>query len=282
MPGTLVLCATPIGNLGDTTPRLLEVLAKADVIYAEDTRRAGRLLRRHAIDRAPRSYFVGNEAERAVQLRDELANGMTVALLTDAGTPSVSDPGLSAVRAALAVGAAVTTVAGPSAVTAALAVSGLPADRFVFEGFLPRSGAGRTAVLAALAGEQRTSVIFSSPRRIGSDLGDLEATLGGDRRVVVVRELTKLHEEVWRGTLEEAASRWADGTKGEVTLVVEGADEPVPDLDAALEEVGRLVADGLSRSEAVRVVATTHSVSRRRLYEMATRQKPEDRPGVED
>ena len=120
--------------------------------------------------------------------------------------------------------------------------------RFVFEGFLPRSGAGRTAVLAALAGEQRTSVIFSSPRRIGSDLGDLEAKLGGDRRVVVVRELTKLHEEVWRGTLEEAASRWADGTKGEVTLVVEGADEPVPDLDAALEEVGTV---GHRRSEPV-------------------------------
>ena len=132
-----MLCASPIGNLGDTSPRLLEVLAKADVIYAEDTRRATRLLRRHAIDRAARSYFVGNEAERAVQLRDELANGMTVALLTDAGTPSVSDPGLSAVRAALEAGATVTTVAGPSAVTAALAVSGLPADRFVFEGFLP-------------------------------------------------------------------------------------------------------------------------------------------------
>jgi 16S rRNA (cytidine1402-2'-O)-methyltransferase len=282
MPGTLVLCATPIGNLGDTSPRLLEVLAKADVIYAEDTRRAARLLRHLAIDRAARSYFVGNEAERALQLRGELARGMTVALLTDAGTPSVSDPGLSAVKAALEAGATVTTVAGPSAVTAAVAVSGLPADRFVFEGFLPRSGAGRTAVLAALAGEQRTSVIFSSPRRIGSDLGDLAAKLGGDRRVVVVRELTKLHEEIWRGTLEEAASRWVDGTKGEVTLVVEGAATPLPDLDKAMEEVGLLVESGLSRSEAVRLVAGIHGVSRRRLYEMATRQKPEDGLGVDD
>jgi 16S rRNA (cytidine1402-2'-O)-methyltransferase len=261
---------------------LFEVLAKADVVYAEDTRRAARLLRHHAIDRAARSYFVGNEAERALQLRAELARGMTVALLTDAGTPSVSDPGLSAVKAALEAGATVTTVAGPSAVTAALAVSGLPADRFVFEGFLPRRGAGRSAVLASLASEQRTSVIFSSPRRIGSDLGDLAAKLGGDRRVVVVRELTKLHEEVWRGTLEEAAARWADGTKGEVTLVVEGAAEPLPDLEKAMEEVGRLVDSGLSRSEAVRLVAATHSVSRRRLYEMTTSQKPEDRLRVED
>ena len=277
-----MLCATPIGNLGDTSPRLLEVLAKADVIYAEDTRRAARLLRHHAIDRTARSYFVGNEAERAPQLRAELALGMTVALLTDAGTPSVSDPGLSAVKAALEAGATVTTVAGPSAVTAALAVSGLPADRFVFEGFLPRSGAGRTAVLAALAGERRTSVIFSSPRRIGSDLGDLATKLGGERRVVVVRELTKLHEEIWRGTLDEAASHWADGTKGEVTLVVEGAATPLPDLDKAMEEVKLLVEGGLSRSEAVRLVAATHSVSRRRLYEVATRQKPEDRLGVDD
>ena len=265
MPGRLVLCATPIGNLGDISPRLLEVLAGADVVYAEDTRRAARLLQRHAIDRATRSYFVGNEAERSVQLRSELANGLTVALLTDAGTPSVSDPGLSAVKAALEAGATVTTVAGPSAVTAALAVSGLPADRFVFEGFLPRSGRGRTAVLEALAAERRTSVIFSSPRRIGGDLTDLAAKLGGRRRVAVVRELTKLHEEVWRGTLDEAASRWADGTKGEVTLVVEGAADRVPDLDAALEEVGQLVVDGVSRSEAVRRVAAAHAVPRRRV-----------------
>ena len=205
MPGTLVLCATPIGNLGDTSPRLLEVLGGADVVYAEDTRRAARLFRHLDIDRSARSYFVGNEAGRAGQLRDELANGMTVALLTDAGTPSVSDPGLSAVEAALEAGATVTTVAGPSAVTAALTVSGLPADRFVFEGFLPRSGGGRTTVLEALAVEQRTSVIFSSPRRLGADLADLAAKLGDRRRVVVVRELTKLHEEVWRGSLEDAA-----------------------------------------------------------------------------
>ncbi len=209
--GNLVLCATPIGNLGDTSPRLLEVLAGADVVYAEDTRRAARLFRHLDIDRSARSYFVGNEAGRAGQLRDELANGMTVALLTDAGTPSVSDPGLSAVEAALEAGATVTTVAGPSAVTAALTVSGLPADRFVFEGFLPRSGGGRTTVLEALAIEQRTSVIFSSPRRLGADLADLAAKLGGRRRVVVVRELTKLHEEVWRGSLEEAASTGPTG-----------------------------------------------------------------------
>ncbi len=275
MPGTLVLCATPIGNLGDTSPRLLEVLAGADVVYAEDTRRAARLFRHLDIDRSARSYFVGNEAGRAGQLRDELAKGMTVALLTDAGTPSVSDPGLSAVEAALEAGATVTTVAGPSAVTAALTVSGLPADRFVFEGFLPRSGGGRTAVLEALAIEQRTSVIFSSPRRLGADLADLAAKLGGRRRVVVVRELTKLHEEVWRGSLEEAASHWADGTRGEVTLVVEGGTEPLPDVDGALEEVGRLVAGGISRSEAVRRVAASHKVPRRQLYEMANRRSPE-------
>ena len=270
MPGLLILCATPIGNLGDAPPRLKEAIAVADIVYAEDTRRSSKLLEALGVEQTLRSYFAGNEAARSSELAGHLADGATVVLLTDAGTPSISDPGLSAVHAAITVGAGVTVVPGPSAVTAALAVSGLPSERFVFEGFLPRKGGGRATRLAALATETRTAVLFAAKGKVARDLRDLADVLGADRTVVVVRELTKLHEEVWRGTLGEAALRWSEtvAPRGEFTLVLSGAVESEPEPADLLAAVADLEAAGVSRSEAVRQVAGLRGVSRRELYEM--------------
>lgn len=267
MPGTLILCASPIGNLGDAPPRLGEALALARLVYAEDTRRARILLGHLGVSRPVRSYFAGNEVARSAELAQRLAAGETIALITDAGTPTVSDPGLSAVRAALGVGATVSGVPGPSAVTLALALSGLPADRFVFEGFLPRSGAKRFARLAALAAEPRTAVLFCSPGRLGADLADLCRVLGGERACAVCREMTKLHEEVWRGTLDEAAARWSAGpARGEVTVVVEGAPGGAADPAEAVSRVEELVAEGLGLSAACSRVAAERGLKRGDLY----------------
>ena len=271
MPGTLILCAGPIGNLGDAPPRLAEALRSAAVVYAEDTRRARILLGHLGVSRPLRSYFTGNEAERASELARRLEAGETVALLTDAGMPTISDPGLSAVRAALGVGAAVTGIPGPSAVTLAAAVSGLPADRLAFEGFLPRKGATRRERLASLTAEPRTMVFFSAPARLTADLEALSAALGGGRACAVCRELTKLHEEVWRGTLEEAVEHWGETpARGEVTLVVEGAPASLPDGEAALRLVEEMVRLGATVSDACRTVAADTGVARRALYEAVT------------
>lgn len=270
MPGLLILCATPIGNLDDASPRLRATLETADTVYAEDTRRSKTLLRHFGIDRRLRSYFAGNEAERSQELAKALTGGATVALLTDAGMPAIADPGHSAVRAAIEVGSTVTVVPGPSAVTAALAVSGLPSDRFVFEGFLPRKGSARAARLAALASERRTVVLFAAPSRIVSDLEDLAEALGSERQIAVVRELTKLHEETWRGSLVAAAERWTSEVRarGEFTLVLEGAAAPEPaSVGELVARVEVLVARGTSTSDAVREVAAEYGVSRRELYE---------------
>lgn len=269
MPGTLILCATPIGNLGDAPPRLREAIADADFVYAEDTRRSSKLLHALGVEQTLRSYFAGNEAERSSELAGRLREGATIVLLTDAGTPSISDPGLSAVNAAVAAGADVTVVPGPSAVTAALAVSGLPTERFVFEGFLPRKGGERTSRLTALANETRTVVLFAGKGKVARDLADLASALGIDREVAVARELTKLHEEVWRGTLGDAARRWGETVtpRGEFTLVIAGAVEHIPEPDDLLEAVANLESAGTSRSEAVREIAGLHGVSRRELYE---------------
>ncbi len=269
MPGTLILCATPIGNLGDAPPRLGEAIADADVVYAEDTRRSYKLLHALGVEQTLRSYFAGNEAERSSELAGRLREGATVVLLTDAGTPSISDPGLSAVNAAIAAGAAVTIIPGPSAVTAALAVSGLPTERFVFEGFLPRKGGERTSRLTALANEPRTVVLFAGKGKVARDLADLATVLGEDREIAVARELTKLHEEVWRGTLGDAATRWSEtvAPRGEFTLVIAGAVESMPEPDDLLEAVAHLESVGTSRSEAVREIASLYGVSRRELYE---------------
>lgn len=270
MAGHLIVCATPIGNLGDASPRLAETLERADVVFAEDTRRSAKLLRHFGIDTPLRSYFVGNEEQRAGELAQRLQAGETVALVSDAGTPGVSDPGVSAVRIAREVGASVAVVPGPSAVTAALAVSGFSADRFVFEGFLPRRGALRKARIAELAAETRTMVVFSATRRIGQDLAALAAALGGERPAMVGRELTKLHEELEWLTLDAAAARWADEPpRGEFTIVVAGGAPREPDMEAALADVAAAIARGKPLSIAVRETAADHGVRRRALYALA-------------
>ncbi len=278
MTGRLVLCATPIGNLGDVSRRLAEVLGDADAIYAEDTRRSRVLLEALGIERPLRSYFVGNEEQRSGELAEHLEAGRTVALITDAGTPSISDPGVSAVAIARRTGGDVQVVPGPSAVTAALAVSGFDAQRFVFEGFLPRKGAARRDRLSALSSEERTIVVFSAPQRVGRDLADLASHLGADRAVAVCRELTKQHEEVRWGTLAEAAEHVADhGARGEFTLVVRGALPVVPSVEEALAEVLLRIEDGENLAAAVRAVAAHRGVGRRELYEAAldaTRRHP--------
>ncbi|MCB2224443.1 MAG: 16S rRNA (cytidine(1402)-2'-O)-methyltransferase [Actinobacteria bacterium] len=283
MPGTLILCAGPIGNLGDAAPRLGEALASADVVYAEDTRRAAVLLGRLGVSVPTRSYFVGNEAERAVEIGERLAAGETVAVLTDAGTPAIADPGLSAVRAAVEAGAVVTGVPGPSAVTLALAVSGLPSDRFAFEGFLPRKGAKRTRRLQGLGAEERTTVLFSAPGRLVADLSDLLGAAGPDRPVVVCRELTKLHEEVWRGTLAEAAASWeAREVRGEVTVVLGGAEARPAGIEEAVAMAASLIDQGVPASKAAASVAATTGVARRSIYDGVVRRRSDGRGAAGD
>ncbi|MGH9118619.1 MAG: 16S rRNA (cytidine(1402)-2'-O)-methyltransferase, partial [Acidimicrobiales bacterium] len=225
---TLVLVGTPIGNLGDLSPRAIEVLAGVDAIACEDTRRTGRLLAQAGIT-APRLLVVNEhtEAGRVPDILRRLGRGERVAVVSDAGMPGVSDPGERLVRAAIDAGHRVEVVPGPSASIAALVASGLATGRFCFEGFLPRRGSGRTARLEELVGERRTIVLYEAPHRLLRTLTDLSGRLGADRRVAVGRELTKLHEEMWRGLLGEAV-HWAATTapRGELVLVIEGAAEP--------------------------------------------------------
>jgi 16S rRNA (cytidine1402-2'-O)-methyltransferase len=268
MAGTLILCATPIGNLGDTTQRLAETLAAADVVYVEDTRRTSQLLRHLGVSAKMKSYFAGNERTRNDELADLLRDGLTFALVSDAGMPVVSDPGASAVQVAIAVGASVTAIPGASAPVTALAISGFPGDRFVFEGFLPRKGAERRVRLESIATDERTTVLFCATKRIGVDLADLGKHTEPDRGIVVTRELTKLHEEVWRGTVEEAAVRFADtDARGEFTVVVAGSVPPTPSIETAAALARSLIENGESLSQAVKTSAVRHGVSRRVLYE---------------
>jgi len=269
--GTLVLCATPIGNLDDVSPRLRATLEVADAVFAEDTRRTGKLLERFGIRAELRSFFVGNEQQRLGELRERLRRGETIALVSDAGMPAVSDPGVAAVRLAADIGARVSVVPGPSAVTSALAVAGLGGDRFAFEGFLPRSPGERERRMLAIGADDRPTVLFSPPTRVAQDLAELADRIGDDRSVVVARELTKVHEEVWRGSLRDAANHWSSAVqpRGEFTLVIAPAAHLVPDMAAALASVDELVTDGESLSSAVRAAAEQHGVSRRVLYEAA-------------
>lgn len=262
------MCATPIGNLGDVSERLRATLDAVDVVFAEDTRRTGRLLSALGIDTPLRSFFAGNEHRRAGELGRRLASGADVALVSDAGTPAISDPGLVAVVEALAVGASVVPVPGPSAVTALLSVSGLPTDRFAFEGFLPRKKKIRKSRLGDLAIEHRTTVVFVAPHRAGEDFEDLEVALGSARRVVVGRELTKLHEEVWHTTLGEAAARFGDEQpKGELVIAIAGAPEPERDLDGAIAEARAAVAHGVRTKDAARAAASAHGVGTKAVYD---------------
>lgn len=265
MPGKLTLCATPIGNLADAPPRLAELLAGCELIYAEDTRRTAVLLGSLGISRPIRSYFAGNEHARSEELTERLRGGATVGLVTDAGTPAISDPGLTAVAAARAAGATVSVIPGPSAVTAALAVSGFPANRFVFEGFLPRKGRERRTRLEMLAGEPRTMVLFISPHRLGADLSDLGAALGPDHPICVCRELTKLYEEVVWTTLSAAAEMWSE-PRGEFTIVLAGVAAMGPDVEEAVVRARVLVGQGHTRSAAARQVSAETGADRRQLY----------------
>ncbi|HEY8662823.1 MAG TPA: 16S rRNA (cytidine(1402)-2'-O)-methyltransferase [Propionibacteriaceae bacterium] len=267
--GLLVLAGMPIGDVEDASPALLRAIGTADVVAAEDTRRFAAFLgRAHATSSARViSYFEGNEASRTPELVELLGQGLTVVLVTDAGMPSVSDPGYRLVAAAIVAGIRVTAVPGPSAVLTALALSGLATDRFCFEGFLPRKGGPRRAALTGLAAERRTMVFFEAPHRLAEMLADASATLGADRPAAVCRELTKTYEEVRRGGLAELASWAADGVLGEITVVVAGAPAGVLPLAEALDEVRRRVTAGEKRSTAAAAVAAQSGHDRRELYD---------------
>jgi 16S rRNA (cytidine1402-2'-O)-methyltransferase len=271
--GVVVLAGTPIGDVADASPRLRRELVGADVIAAEDTRRLRALLQRLELTTGARvvSYFEGNEVQRTPELLSALAEGARVLLVTDAGMPSVSDPGYRLVAAAVGAGYAVTAVPGPSAVLTALAVSGLPVDRFCFEGFLPRKPGERGRRLAELAAEPRTLVFFEAPHRTADALAALAAAFGDDRRGAVCRELTKTYEEVVRGPLSELVAWAQDEVRGEVTLVVEGAPVVVADLDSAAAEVLELVAAGTRLKPAVAAIAAETGLAKNALYEVALR-----------
>ena len=269
--GVVVLAGTPIGDVADASPRLRRELVGADVIAAEDTRRLRGLLQRLELTTAARvvSYFEGNEVQRTPELLTALAEGARVLLVTDAGMPSVSDPGYRLVAAAVEAGFLVTAVPGPSAVLTALAVSGLPVDRFCFEGFLPRKPGERGRRLAELAAEPRTLVFFEAPHRTAEALAALAEAFGGDRRGAVCRELTKTYEEVVRGPLSELVAWAQHEVRGEVTLVVEGAPVVEADLDSAAAEVLELVTAGTRLKPAVATIAAETGLAKNALYEVA-------------
>ena len=270
--GVLVLAGTPIGDVTDAPPRLAAELEAADVVAAEDTRRLRRLTQALGVRTGGRvvSYFEGNESARTPELVDALAGGARVLLVTDAGMPSVSDPGYRLVAAAVERGIRVTAVPGPSAVLTALALSGLPVDRFCFEGFPPRKAGERLARLREVADDRRTLVWFEAPHRLADTLAAMAEVFGGDRPAAVCRELTKTYEEVRRGPLKELAAWAADGVRGEITVVVAGAPEPAPqELDAA--ELARRVAEreaaGERRKEAIAAVAASAGIPKREVFD---------------
>ncbi|HJQ91050.1 MAG TPA: 16S rRNA (cytidine(1402)-2'-O)-methyltransferase [Acidimicrobiia bacterium] len=267
--GRLYVCGTPIGNLGDVSDRLREVLQTADVVYAEDTRRTATLLRHVGARPSMRSLFVGNEKSRTADLLASLDQGLAVAMVTDAGMPTVSDPGSEVIRLARQAGHLVTVVPGPSAVVAAVALAGFGGDRFVFEGFLPRKGTERSERLSRIGGEDRPVILFVSPHRLVADLESIAAATGPEREIVITREMTKLHEEVWSGSVAQAIEEWSDrDVKGEVTVVIAPGPLDAPSFDAALVEARGLVEGGAAPSEAARRVATETGVSRREIYEV--------------
>lgn len=270
----LILVGTPIGNLDDLSPRATSALVGADAICCEDTRRTGRLLQHAGVPRKP--LIVVNdhtEADAVEGVLARLAAGERVAVVTDAGMPGISDPGERLVRAAVEAGHGVEVVPGPSAAITALVVSGLPAGRFVFEGFLPRKGSGRSARLVEVSAERRTVVLYEAPHRLARTLADLRAACGDDRRVAIARELTKLHEETWRGSLADATVWVANHEpRGELVLVLDGAPAPADagpdDIEAA---VVRELASGATARDAAATVANELGVPKRSAYDIATR-----------
>jgi 16S rRNA (cytidine1402-2'-O)-methyltransferase len=267
--GTLVLAATPIGDPRDAAPRLAQELATADVVAAEDTRRLRRLLTDLAVTPTGSvvSYHEHNEAARTPDLVARLVAGERVVVVTDAGMPSVSDPGYRLVAAAVEAGVRVTCVPGPSAVLMALAVSGLPVDRFCFDGFLPRKPGERAKVLAEVAEERRTIVFFEAPHRLAETLAAMRDAFGPERRAAVCRELTKTYEEVRRGTLDELVAWAQDGVKGEITVVVAGAERVVPSLEEAVAGIRTRVDSGERLKDVAADVASRTGLSKKALYD---------------
>ena len=270
-PGVLVLAATPIGDPRDAAPRLADELRTADVIAAEDTRRLKRLLSELAVTPTGRvlSYHEHNEASRTPELVERLDAGDRVVVVTDAGMPSVSDPGYRLVAAAIEHDVRVTCVPGPSAVLMALAVSGLPVDRFCFEGFLPRKAGERARALAELADERRTMVFFEAPHRLGETLAAMREAFGADRSAAVCRELTKTYEEVRRGVLARLVDWAAEGVRGEITVVVAGAAPAAPDVASELSGIRERVAAGERLKDVCADVAARTGLSKKALYDAA-------------
>jgi 16S rRNA (cytidine1402-2'-O)-methyltransferase len=270
--GTLYVVGTPIGNLEDMTFRAVRILQSVAVIAAEDTRHTGKLLQHFQIQTPQISYHDHNRQQRLPQLLERLEAGEAIALVTDAGMPGISDPGYELVNAAIEAGVLVVPIPGSSAGITALCAAGLPTDRFVFEGFLPLKGQERKQQLDAISSEFRTLIFYEAPHRVRQTLQDLAGVLGNERQVVVARELTKLHEEFWRGTLAEAIAHYQQREpQGEFTLVVAGAQLVMPMLseDALKAELQQLLTQGLTRSQASRQLAQQTSLSRRQIYQLA-------------
>lgn len=273
MSGVLYLVGTPIGNLGDLAPRAVEVLGSVALVACEDTRHTGRLLAHAGIQARTVSFFEGNERERGPELLARLRAGEDVAVVSDAGMPGISDPGYRLVRDCARESIEVRVVPGPSAALAGLVISGLPTDRFAFEGFPPRKAGERRDRLTALATDPRTLVFYESPRRAVATLGELADAFGGDRAAAVARELTKLHEEVVRGSLDEVRAELAarDAIRGEIVIVVAGArPETPPAMDELVAEARTLIDGGMRTREAASAVARRHGASANDLYRSLT------------
>lgn len=272
MSGQLILVATPIGNLGDISERMKQVLEQADLIACEDSRHSGRLVKHMGIT-SPKYIVVNDHTERDAcnGIVEAIMGGKTVALITDAGTPGISDPGSVVVQAVIAAGLSVTAVPGPAALIMALIISGIPTTRFVFEGFLPRSGRDRAERLADIASEMRTVIFYEAPHRIARTLNDLATACHPDRLIAVTRELTKMHEEVWRGSVSEAALHFATvEAMGEFVVVLAAAEAPLPaDEDLIKEALVHEFSTGLSTRDAVDAVVKKTSAPKRMVYALA-------------
>ena len=271
-PGTLYIVATPIGNLEDMTFRAVRILQAVDMIAAEDTRHTGRLLQHFQVKTPQISYHEHNSNSRIPELLEQLQYGKAIALVSDAGMPGISDPGYELIKACIDDGITVVPIPGASAVITALSAAGLPTDRFIFDGFLPAKSQQRKQYLESLQSESRTLVFYESPHRLRDTLADLGAVLGSDRSIVIARELTKLYEEFWRGTIEDAIAHYQEKEpQGEYTLLVAGNPPSKPQLtETELKaELLQIMQQGISRSQASRQLAKDTSLSRRYLYQLA-------------
>lgn len=267
--GMIYLCATPIGNLEDVSLRVLRILREADIVAAEDTRHTRKLLSHYDIHTPLTSLHEHNEAERIPSLIEEAQGGKSIAVVTDAGMPGISDPGTAVCRAAREAGVPVTVAPGPSAVLSALVLSGKDSERFVFEGFLPRMNAEKRERLTSIADEERTVVLYEAPHRVGKTLKTLMDACGADRRVSVVREITKVHEEVWSGTLAEAVERAGseEGFRGELVLVLAGAEKNEPEWTMDIpEQLRQYIGEGMDKKEAVKRVARERGLPKSEVY----------------